>query len=112
MNSRQKGKRGELDAARVLRLYGYNARRGQQYKGGSDSPDVVGVPGLHIEVKRTERLNLYAALDQAKRDAAAGEIPVVLHRRNDSAWVTILTLSEFMKIYKIYELYAEQENER
>ena len=44
MNSRTKGKRGELELAKALRLYGYDARRGQQYHGGADSPDVIGLP--------------------------------------------------------------------
>jgi Holliday junction resolvase len=38
MNSRAKGKRGELEIAKVLRENGYDAHRGQQYKGGADSP--------------------------------------------------------------------------
>ena len=33
MNSRQKGKRGELELAKVLREHGYETRRGQQYSG-------------------------------------------------------------------------------
>ena len=45
MNSRQKGKGGELELAKLLRAYGYNARRGQQYSGISGDADVVGVPG-------------------------------------------------------------------
>lgn len=39
---------------------------------------MVGLPGVHIEVKRTERLDLYGALDQARRDARPGELPIVV----------------------------------
>ena len=67
--SREKGKRGERELASKLREFGYNARRGQQYCGANGDADVVGLPGMHIEVKRTERLHLYDALDQSKRDA-------------------------------------------
>ena len=109
MNSRNKGKGGELEVARIMRGYGYDARRGQQFKGGPDSPDVTGVPGLHIEVKRRESFSIYDSIDQAEHDAADDEIPVVFHRKNNRYWVACLALSEFMKIYKIFELYREQE---
>ena len=68
--SREKGKRGERELAGRLREYGYDARRGQQYS-GMDGDDVVGLPGIHIECKRVERLDLYAAMDQAARLFAA-----------------------------------------
>ena len=98
--SRDKGKRGEREVASLFREYGFDARRGVQYHGGLDSPDVVGVPGLHIEVKRVERLALYDALDQARRDAGPGELPVVVHRRNDCRWVVVLSFEDFMTIYR------------
>ena len=97
--SREKGKRGERQVAALFREYGFDAKRGQQYHGGPDSPDVVGVPGLHIEVKRTERLNLYDALAQAKRDAGE-ELPVVIHRKNDSPWVVIMDFEDWMQIFR------------
>ena len=55
MNSKDKGKRGERMAAAKFREHGFDARRGVQYSGGPDSPDVVGPEGLHIEVKFTEK---------------------------------------------------------
>ena len=69
MNSRNKGATGERELAKVLRGYGYNCRRGQQYCGANGDADVVGLPGLHIECKRVERLNLDDAMAQAKADA-------------------------------------------
>ena len=65
--SRDKGKRGEREVAEFLRDHGIPARRGVQYAGGADSPDVIGFEGVHIEVKRTEALRLYPALEQALR---------------------------------------------
>lgn len=100
MNSRTKGKRGELELAKALRLYGYDARRGQQYHGGADSPDVIGLPGVHIEVKRVERLNLTEAYAQAFRDAAPGEIPAVFHRKNREPWMVTVSLEDFLKLYE------------
>jgi Holliday junction resolvase len=97
INSRQKGKAGELELASILREHGYTARRGQQFKGGGDSPDVVGLPGVHIECKRVEQGNLYDWLAQAQRDAeGSGSTPVVVHRRNGKPWVVVMTLDDFL----------------
>lgn len=100
INSREKGAVGEREVAGVLREHGFpDARRGQQFKGGTDSPDVVGFhPDWHPEVKRVERGNLYDWLDQAKRDAGPGKTPVVIHRRNRREWVAILPLEDFLKL--------------
>lgn len=96
---RNKGKRGERELAGILRDYDYDCRRGQQFCGANGNADVVGLPGIHIESKRTERLNLYDALAQVTRDASKGEIPVIFHRRNNCEWVCILSLDDFMKLY-------------
>ncbi len=95
-NSRTKGASGERELARELaRVLGCRARRGQQYSGSPDSPDVVtDIPGIHIECKRTETLRLYDALAQARRDAGTDEVPVVIHRRNRGKWIVILELED------------------
>lgn len=100
MNSRAKGKRGELDAAKYLRevLGCPHARRSQQYCGTADSADIAeAIPGVHIEVKRTEALSLYTALDQAKRDCGDG-LPVVMHRRNRQPWVVIVEVDRLREL--------------
>ena len=106
INSRDKGKRGELELVAYLKEeHGYaEARRGQQFKGGTDSPDVVGVPGLHFECKRVEALSVYAAFAQACRDSGPASIPVVAHRRNGKPWLAILGLDAFMLIWRELEL--------
>ena len=96
---REKGKRGERELAGILRDYGYNCRRGQQYCGTSGDADVIGLPDVHIEVKRVEDLRLRKALQQASRDARAGEIPVVMHRRNREPWQVSMYLQNFQKMY-------------
>ena len=100
MNSRQKGKRGELEFARLLRDHGFDARRGQQYSGANGDADVIGVDGLHFEVKRVEKLNLQDACDQARRDARPGEIPVVAHRKNNCPWLITLPADDFFEMIK------------
>ncbi len=98
--SRDKGKRGEREIALVLREHGFEARRGQQYCGANGDADVIGVPGLHIEVKRTEKFRMYEALDQARNDAREDELPVVFTRKNNCDWVACLRLDDFMELFK------------
>ncbi len=101
MNSRAKGKAGELELAAFLRDHGFEARRGQQFAGGGDSPDIVSsLPGFHIECKRVESGNLYVWMDQAMRDTPGAHIPVVMHRRSRKEWVAILPLPQFLKLVK------------
>jgi len=71
MNSREKGKRGERQWRDELRAQGFEARRGQQFAGSPDSPDVVcdSLPWAHFEVKAVERLNIEDAMEQARRDS-------------------------------------------
>jgi hypothetical protein len=64
------------------------------YLPGFEAPDVVGLPGIHIETKRVERLNLTAAIRQAQRDAAPGETAVVIHRPRRAAWLLTVTLAD------------------
>lgn len=101
-NGKRKGKTGELELARKLREYGYDVRRSVQYNGKAEEgqPDLLGLPGIHIECKRTEALRLYEAMGQAKHDAKEDTLPVVFHRRNSCEWLTILTLDDFMDIYQ------------
>ena len=99
MNSRQKGARGERELAGKLRAYGFDTRRGQQYSGANGDADVVGLPGIHIECKRVERLNIEDAMSQSKHDARDGEIPVVMHRKNNCEWLVTLQFESCMEMY-------------
>ncbi len=103
MNSRQKGAAGERELARKLRDLGYDCRRGQQYSGANGDADVVGLPGIHIECKRVERLCIEDAIAQAKRDAREGEVPVVMHRKNHCEWLVTMPLDQWIEIYREWE---------
>ena len=98
-----KGKIGERELASELRrLFGVEARRGVQYSGGAGSPDVVAdIPGVHIEVKRCERLSLYPAMKQAIRDAG-DKLPVVFHRQNREDWVAIIRLNDLPELVECF----------
>ena len=100
MNSRRKGKNGELEIAKILRSYGYDTRRGQQYSGANGDADVVGVPGMHLEIKRVEKLNIDAAMEQSIRDALKDETPVVMHRKNGKKWLVTMRLDDWMMMYE------------
>lgn len=104
MNSRQKGKRGELEFVHYLKDRNIEARRGQQYAGGGDSPDVIAggiLSNAHIEVKRREAGNPYDWLEQAIRDAKAGKVPFVAHKRNGREWIAILDMDHFLQIMEL-----------
>ena len=103
MNSRQKGARGERELSNALRSYGYETRRGQQFSGINGDADVVGLPGVHIECKRVEKLNIDNAIEQSIRDARYGEKPTVMHRKNGKQWLVTMTLIEWMDLYKAWE---------
>ena len=119
MNSREKGKRGERQWRDELRANGYAARRGQQFSGSPDSPDVIcdGLPWAHFEVKVAERLDIYAAMEQARRDArrsreqraesrnsdgAEGQkVPIVAHRRNFWPWLVTMDAERLCRFLRV-----------
>jgi Holliday junction resolvase len=97
--SRNKGKRGERGVAHLLIDHGFPAKRGQQFSGSPDSPDVIceSLP-LHVEVKRTEKLSLYPVMEKAQADA--GDQPaVVFHRRNKKPWLVIMDARQFLTLF-------------
>lgn len=95
--SRRKGANGERELAAILREYGYDVRRGIQSAGESD---VIGLPGIHLEVKRREKLQLEDWMAQARRDARPEELPTVWHRRNNCEWLVTMPLEVFMILYR------------
>ena len=100
INSRQKGARAERELANLLKEYGYETRRGQQYSGANGDADVVGLDKIHIECKRVERLNIDDAVAQSVRDARVGETPVVMHRKNNQRWLVTMRLEDWIEFYR------------
>jgi hypothetical protein len=99
LRSRNKGKRGEREAAaEIRRLFRVEARRGCQFAGSEDSPDILtAIPKVHFEVKRAETFRLYEALKQAEHDAGEN-IPVVLHKQNHQPWVAVVKLEDLPRL--------------
>ena len=100
INSRQKGARAERELANLLKKYGYDTRRGQQYSGANGDADVVGLNKVHIECKRVERLNIDDAVAQSVRDARESETPVVMHRKNNQQWLVTMRLIDWIEFYE------------
>ena len=64
-------------------------------------PDLTGLPGIHIEVKRVERLNLEEAMRQSIRDAERFKDgwPCVVHRKNRFPWLVTMRLMDWLTLY-------------
>lgn len=56
------------------------------------------IPGIHIEVKRAERVTLPAWLEQAERDAAPGHTPVVVYRQSRQSWRAVVPFEWLLKV--------------
>ena len=100
-SQQRKGRGGELELVRILQQCNIPAEPGQAVSFGS-TPAVVGVPGIHPEVKRVERLNVPEAMAQAVRDASrfGDGIPTLFHRRNRSPWLVTMQLEDWLKLYQ------------
>ena len=96
INSNQKGKRGEREARDLLRSFGFEARRGQQFAGNPDALDVVSNFPFFIESKHVEKLNIWAAMEQAQRDSG-DQRPCVFFRRNRSDWYVAFRAADILK---------------
>ena len=105
LHSRNKGKRGERLVRDLFIAHGFTARRGQQFKGSPDSPDVVvpDLPWLHLESKFVEKLDLPKAIKQADIDAGE-KFPVVFHKKSHEDWIVSMSVENFFElITKIHD---------
>ena len=101
--SRDKGKRGELEFAALCREHGFDCRRTAQYCGNTgQAADVEGLPGIHVEVKRTEVLKAWDYMTQASHDAPLEKIPVVAWRKNNHRWLMIMEADDWFRLYAEY----------
>lgn len=96
-SSQRKGRAGELELVSLLNEKGIPAEPGKAASYGS-TPDITGVPGIHAEVKRVEKLNISTAMAQAIRDSEKFQdgVPVVFHRRNREEWLCTMRLDDWV----------------
>lgn len=102
-SQQRKGRSGEIELAGILRANGIPAEPGQAVSYGS-APDVVGIPGIHPEVKRCEQVRLSQWMQQATEDAAKFHdgAPTIFHRRNRQEWLCTMRLSDWVELYRSY----------
>ncbi len=101
INSKKKGAAGEREFANYCKNLGFDVRRTAQYNGKEldSKADVVGIPGIHIEVKRVEKLNIDNAVEQAIRDSKGhDDLPIVAHRKNGKPWLITMTAEHWFKL--------------
>ena len=99
-SSQRKGRDGERELRDALQGYGYQVECGEPVSFGT-VPDLVGLPGIHIECKRVEKLNIPEAMRQAVRDSEKFRdgMPALFHRRNRQPWLVTMRLDDWMKVY-------------
>lgn len=97
-NARTKGKNGELEAAHALNavLPHAKARRAQQFAGHHTAADLVcdGLPGIMVEVKRKQALNLHKTMDKSLEDCTEDQTAVILHRKDNCEWLLTVRLED------------------
>jgi hypothetical protein len=106
MNSRAKGKRGEREFIdrHLAAVWPDACRNLDQY--GDDKRDVLRCAGIHWQIKRTERLDLWGAIAQAQSEAVGDDLPVVAFRRNRSGWFCIVEAGELIELLALKERVA------
>lgn len=124
--AREKGKRGEQAVARMLLPLCPEVRT---KRAGGESADVdrgrdlLGTPGLCVQVKEMERPLPLTALDEACAAAAPDEIPIAfvkqtLHgSRSPSApmrgrWCVVLRAEDWIDLMKVVRTRVEEMHER
>ena len=106
INSKKKGAHGELEFAHECQKYGFtNVHRTAQTNGKLEQSlaDCEGLPGIHIEVKRVEQLNIDKAMEQSIRHLKIKKekrLCVVFHRKNRKAWNGRMLLEDWFKLYQ------------
>lgn len=104
INSRAKGKRGELEfIERHLVDHWPQAKRNlDQF--GDDKRDCVEVAGIHWQIKRVEKLNFWQGFAQAKTEASEHDVPILAARRNFSPWLCTLEADELIPLLRLRDL--------
>lgn len=113
INSRAKGARCERELAGEIneKFPGAKARRGQQFSGLEGEDVVSDIDGLHIESKCVEALNIYAAVEQAERDAKEN-VPVVFHKKNNKPWLATVQLDDLPALVAVLMAHIKKQESR
>jgi hypothetical protein len=94
--AKRKGSNAERELAKLFADCGLDEAHRQPLSGAvPDFPGDVNLNGYLVECKRTERLDLWAAIRQAAAAARGGRVPIVCFRRSRSPWYTVIETTEF-----------------
>lgn len=106
INSKRKGKKGELYVVNRFKEEGYDCNRTVQFKGNTGrADDIEGIDYIHAEVKFVEKLNLIEAMNQAVRDSLASDrkaMPTVFHKKNYHELMVTMRFTDWIKLYNEY----------
>lgn len=85
---------------------GLNSHRTPLSGGGRKEAlaDIIGTPGIAIEAKRTERIDILKYMQQATKNCGA-DLPVVITRRNQQATedsFVFMHLKEWCELYRAF----------
>jgi len=109
INSKIKGKVGELEFCHFMAdNFDIPLQRSQQYCGVAGDADVIGLEGVHFEVKRVEKLNIDNAIEQAKNDSKDNQIPIVAHRKNRKEWLLTITATDLKSFADLFNSVLNQ----
>lgn len=88
----------------ILREHGYPVERGGTQSYG-ELPDLYGLDGVHLEIKRSERAQIWDWMEQSQRDARrfGDGVPTVIFRRSRSKWLTCMELLDWLEFYRRHE---------
>ena len=105
VKSARKGAAGEREVMAILRDHGYPVERGGTQSFGQ-RPDLYGLDGVHLEIKRAERAQVWAWMEQSQKDAQrfGDGVPTVIFRRSRSGWLICMDLSDFLTFYQAAEM--------
>ena len=98
---KRRGRKSELVLARWLQTWFPDARA---VNSGASGADLLGTPGLAVEVKARKDFNPLAWLRQSRRNAGR-MLPIVVVRCNGQGterpgeWLVMLSLDDFMELW-------------
>lgn len=111
INSKAKGKRGELYVVNKFKDRGYQCNRTAQFKGNTGrADDIEGIKYIHAEVKFVEKLNISEAMAQAVRDTKESKrevFPTVFHKKNNGKLLVTMQFENWIDLYDSY--YSDME---
>ena len=105
INSRAKGKTGELEIVKLLcDELGVDATRNWREQAAVGGSDILGVPGWAIEVKRQKKFDASWWQQTAEQAARADLDPVLLYRLDRKPWMARCCICSIVTGYGHFQI--------